>query len=34
MTIERICLICNKPQKETKIKVRTVCQCDANFANH
>lgn len=24
--IERICLICHKPIKVTKVKVRTVCQ--------
>jgi hypothetical protein len=25
MTIERICLFCHKPQKKTKVKVKTVC---------
>lgn len=32
MTIERLCLICGKPIKLTKIKVKTVCQGHADIA--
>lgn len=30
MTIERICNICHKPIKFTKVRVKTVCLCPAN----
>ena len=28
MPIQRICLVCHKPIKVTKNKVKTVCQCN------
>jgi len=28
MTIERLCLKCGKPRKITKVKVKTVCNCE------